>query len=67
MSSSADRLLRLPTVLHMVGLGKTTVYEMMKNDDFPKPRRVRNASLWVESEVQTWIRRVIDPDHTINH
>ncbi|WP_083214340.1 AlpA family phage regulatory protein [Burkholderia stabilis] len=42
------------------------VYEMMKNDDFPKPRRVRNTSLWVESEVQSWIQRIVSPVHSNN-
>ncbi|WP_371141804.1 helix-turn-helix transcriptional regulator [Burkholderia cepacia] len=56
----------MPTVLQMIGLGKTTVYEMMKNDDFPKPRRVRNTSLWVESEVQSWIQRIVSPVHSNN-
>ncbi|HDR9490628.1 helix-turn-helix transcriptional regulator [Burkholderia stabilis] len=53
-----ERLIRLPTVLAMVGLGKATIYDMMKNNDFPKPRRVRNLSLWVESEVQNWIENI---------
>ncbi|WP_404995912.1 helix-turn-helix transcriptional regulator [Burkholderia cepacia] len=26
----------------MVGLGKTTIYDMMKEGSFPRPRRVRN-------------------------
>ncbi|WP_269138101.1 helix-turn-helix transcriptional regulator [Burkholderia cepacia] len=58
MSNRTERLLRLPTVLEMVGLGKTTIYDMMKAGEFPKPRRVRNLSLWVESEVQGWIREI---------
>ncbi|HDV8349678.1 TPA: AlpA family phage regulatory protein [Burkholderia vietnamiensis] len=58
MSTTTERLLRLPTVLDMVGLGKTTIYDMMKEGSFPKPRRVRNLSLWAETEVQAWIRSV---------
>lgn len=46
MSTTTERLLRLPTVLDMVGLGKTTIYDMMKEGSFPRPRRVRNLSLW---------------------
>ncbi|HGL6719987.1 AlpA family phage regulatory protein [Burkholderia contaminans] len=58
MSDTNERLLRLPTVIDMVGLGKTTIYEMMKEGSFPRPRRVRNLSLWVETEVQAWIRSI---------
>ncbi|MGU7780431.1 helix-turn-helix transcriptional regulator [Burkholderia sp. PU8-34] len=61
VNNRTERLLRLPTVLEMVGLGKTTIYDMMKSGDFPKPRRVRNLSLWVESEVQGWIRAISSP------
>ncbi|WP_107314296.1 helix-turn-helix transcriptional regulator [Burkholderia metallica] len=59
MSTTTERLLRLPTVIGMVGLGKTTIYDMMKQGSFPKPRRVRNLSLWAETEVQAWIRSIM--------
>ncbi|WP_414144248.1 helix-turn-helix transcriptional regulator [Burkholderia territorii] len=58
LSSTTERLLRFPTVLDMVGLGKTTIYDMMKEGSFPTPRRVRNVSLWAETEVQAWIRSI---------
>ncbi|WP_196486749.1 helix-turn-helix transcriptional regulator [Burkholderia anthina] len=58
MSTTTERLLRLPTVISMVGLGKTTIYDMMKEGSFPRPRRVRNVSLWAETEVQAWIRTI---------
>jgi predicted DNA-binding transcriptional regulator AlpA len=32
-----DRILRLPDVLHIVGIGRTTLYEMMKAGTFPAP------------------------------
>ena len=54
----AERLLRLPQVLDMIGLGKTTVYAMIKDGTFPQPRKIRNVSLWVDSEVQEWIRSI---------
>ncbi|WP_347026733.1 AlpA family phage regulatory protein [Burkholderia cenocepacia] len=46
----------------MVGLGKTTIYDMMKEGSFPRPRRVRNLSLWAETEVQAWIRSITSRD-----
>ncbi|KVH03024.1 hypothetical protein WS85_03290 [Burkholderia anthina] len=58
LSTTTERLLRLPTVISMVGLGKTTIYDMMKEGSFPRPRRVRNVSLWAETEVQAWIRTI---------
>jgi prophage regulatory protein len=58
LSTTTERLLRLPTVISMVGLGKTTIYHMMKEGSFPRPRRVRSLSLWAETEVQAWIRSI---------
>ncbi|KVH43511.1 hypothetical protein WJ39_26215 [Burkholderia diffusa] len=58
LSTTTERLLRLPSVISMVGLGKTTIYDMMKEGSFPRPRRVRNLSLWAETEVQAWIRTI---------
>jgi prophage regulatory protein len=55
-----ERLLRLPQVLDMVGLGKTMVYEMVKKGEFPQPRKVRHLSVWVESEVQTWVGKIAE-------
>ncbi|SIO50904.1 transcriptional regulator, AlpA family [Burkholderia sp. GAS332] len=57
-AAGTDRLLRLPQVLDMVGLGKTMLYEMIKTGEFPQPRKVRHLSVWVESEVQTWISKI---------
>lgn len=54
----SERLLRLPQVLDTVGLGKTLLYELVKDGAFPRPRKVRHLSVWVESEVQTWICKI---------
>lgn len=56
-----ERLLRLPQVLNMVGLGKTMVYQMMKTGEFPQPRKIRHLSVWVESEVNSWIEEIAKP------
>ncbi|WP_430226852.1 helix-turn-helix transcriptional regulator [Paraburkholderia tropica] len=56
--ATGERLIRVREVLASVGLGKTTLYKLMKDGEFPRPRRVRNVSLWLESEVQGWIRAI---------
>lgn len=52
------RWLRLPDLTQKLGLGKTSIYELIKTQDFPQPRLVRglkNVSVWLESEVETWM------------
>ena len=55
----SEKLIRLPKVKEMVGLGTTAIYDKMKNGDFPKQVKLGRLSGWVESEVQAWISKQI--------
>ena len=55
----SEKILRLPQVKAMVGLGTTAIYDKMKNGDFPKQIKLGRLSGWVESEVQAWINKQI--------
>lgn len=51
-----DRLIRLPEVLYLTSLGKTSIYELMNRGLFPKRIKFNaRSSLWRESEVLAWI------------
>lgn len=52
----ARRLIRLPRVLELTGLSRTTVYRLEKANQFPAHVAIgTRVSAWVESEVQQWI------------
>lgn len=47
--------LRLPEVKAITGLSKTSIYELIRNKDFPAPVRLGpRAVAWVKSEVRQW-------------
>jgi prophage regulatory protein len=47
--------LRLPEVRSVTGLSKTTVYALIRENDFPAPVRLGpRAVAWVRSEVRQW-------------
>jgi prophage regulatory protein len=50
-----QRLIRLPQVKAMVGLGRSSIYDRMKRGEFPIPIKVGRVSGWIEAEVQVWI------------
>ncbi|MDD3182591.1 MAG: AlpA family phage regulatory protein [Alphaproteobacteria bacterium] len=53
-------ILRLESVEKLVGLKKTTIYEMMGRDAFPKNILISTRCVgWVEQEVQAWIEERI--------
>lgn len=54
-AAPADQLLRLPTVLATVGLGRTAWLEMVKAGRAPAPIKIGRATAWPASEVHAWI------------
>lgn len=51
------RILRFPALKAATGLGRTTIYELMKEGRFPKSRRIAGAHAvgWDSLEVEAWI------------
>ena len=54
--SHAIRILRLPQVLDVTGLGKTKIYELQAAGHFPMRVQITDHSVgWIEHEVQAWL------------
>ena len=52
------RLLRLPEVLHRVGLKKSSVYDGIRNNTFPRPSKLgARAVAWSELQISDWINK----------
>ncbi|WIV97003.1 helix-turn-helix transcriptional regulator [Kinneretia aquatilis] len=50
------RLISLPEVMERVALKRTSIYELIKTQEFPAPVKIQRASRWVDIEVSDWIR-----------
>lgn len=60
-SEQPERLIKLDEVCRRVGLGKSMIYEMIKNGRFPRPYKISPfASRWSEIEIVEWIADVKD-------
>lgn len=56
MVSNSRRLIRLHEVKHLVGLGRTSIYQKIKDGSFPAPHPIGlRAVAWLESDVQSWV------------
>lgn len=52
------RILRLPQVKNVTGLGKTKIYELQGEGDFPMRVKITVRSVgWIEDEVQAWLAK----------
>ena len=51
-----EELLRLPKVLELVGFGKSTLWNKIKDGTFPTQYKIgTRISVWKLSEVNAWI------------
>lgn len=50
------QILRLPAVLRRTGIGRTTLWDLIRKQKFPTPIKLGSKSIgFVESEVDEWI------------
>ncbi len=59
------RMLRLRQVIDATGLGKTKIYELQGQGDFPMRVKITAHSVaWVEEDVQAWLAARIQANTT---
>lgn len=62
------RLIPLEEVIQRTGMKRTSIYCLLKCNEFPRPVKILRASRWAEHEVSAWIqeqmaKRVMAPRH----
>ena len=55
LEQPVERLIRLPEVVNLTGLPKSTLYNMVRQGRFPKPQKMGRISLWRLSDVHRFI------------
>ena len=64
--STQTRIIRLTEVIEIVGLGKSSIYALMKKGDFPKQIKLgARASGWIESEIDEWIETRVNKSRAV--
>jgi prophage regulatory protein len=59
VDDSDDRFIRLPEVMRLTGMSRSTIYLRIGEGNFPKPfHPSERMSVWSEREVMAWIRAV---------
>jgi prophage regulatory protein len=58
---AAIRILRLPQVCSVTGLGRSMIYQMEADQRFPKRVRIGTRAVgWLEAEVRAWLQKRIE-------
>ncbi|OQK60187.1 hypothetical protein XM77_c10224 [Vibrio vulnificus] len=51
-----QRILRLPEVKAKTGFGRSTIYALMANGEFPRSIRIGARAVgWLESDIDRWV------------
>ena len=54
------KLLRLPEVLRRTGFGRSYIYNLINQEEFPKQIQIRSGAVaWLESEFEAWMEKKI--------
>lgn len=56
----SDKFLRIPKVMDKVGLRRTAIYDKISREEFPPPIKLGSVSVWLESEVDDWMRAEVE-------
>jgi prophage regulatory protein len=65
MSEKHEKLLRLSDVRDRVPYSRSTIYDLIKKGEFPKPISLgERAVAWVESDIDAWIQARVEKGRT---
>jgi prophage regulatory protein len=64
--ATGTRVLRLPQVRAMTGLGRSSIYQMERERRFPRRIKIGSRAVgWIEGEVIKWINERIASRQTL--
>ena len=49
-------LYNIKELQRVVGIGRNKIYELIRQDKFPKPIKIGTKSLWKKSDVEKWVK-----------
>ncbi|EDQ2852741.1 AlpA family transcriptional regulator [Salmonella enterica subsp. enterica] len=55
-----ERFIRLPEVIHLCGLSRSTIYDLISREAFPKQISLGGKNVaWAQSEITAWMAGVL--------
>ena len=58
---TVETFLRIPEVLRIVGMGRSSLYAAIKRGDFPKQIKIgERSSAWRSSQISEWQQKQIE-------
>ena len=66
VSTGSVKLLRLPAVMEMTEISRSSVYRLVQENKFPKPVRVAvpNMTVWPSDKIEQWVQTQLADGNT---
>ena len=64
-----ERFIRLPEVMHLCGLSRSTIYDLISREAFPKQISLGGKNVaWAQSEITGWMAdRIAERNRGLTH
>lgn len=64
-----ERFIRLPEVMHLCGLSRSTIYDLISREAFPKQISLGGKNVaWAQSEITGWMAdRIAEQNGAMTH
>ena len=53
--TAMDNLLTITDVMNRVNLSRSMIYQLLKHDNFPKPKKIGRSVRWSSKQIDEWI------------
>jgi prophage regulatory protein len=64
----SHKILRLPAIIEITGLSRSTIYLWMANNEFPQPISLGGRAVgWLENDIDDWIVERIEKSRVNDH
>jgi len=66
MNTQNTKLMRLPAVIERTGYSRSWIYELINQEQFPKPVKIGTRAIaFIESEIEEFIQKLISKSRSL--
>ncbi|EFO2980128.1 AlpA family transcriptional regulator [Pantoea agglomerans] len=66
MNTQNTKLMRLPAVIERTGYSRSWIYELINQEQFPKPVKIGTRAIaFIESEIEEFIQELISKSRSL--
>ena len=66
-NSNEKSLLRMKHLTEKLSLSKSTIWLWIRNNEFPKPKKINGVAVWHKDTVEDWIKENTGGDNEIRN